>query len=108
MSNLQLLQAYPPADVTELLAQSDALRLFSARESAAGIGDSRDTRVREAADGARAAAEQVNAAARRLWSAATDLAAGAAVKAVVLNEGDQNDSGGGDEQNGSYRSTYVP
>lgn len=109
-SNLQLLQAYPPADVPELLAQSNALRLYSVGDIASGNGDSGEQMLREAADGARAAAEKVNAAARRLWSAATDLAVDAAEKMVTLNEGVQHNGGGssgdgsGNEHNGDDRS----
>lgn len=74
-SNLQLLQAYPPTEVPEILAQSEALRLFSARGDAARAGGLAEQRAKEAADGAKQAAEQVNAAARRFWNAASDLAA---------------------------------
>lgn len=81
-SNLQLLQAYPPTDVPELLARSEALRLFSARGEAARAGSLAEQRAREAADGAKAAAEHVNAAARRFWNAATDFAAEVAVGAA--------------------------
>lgn len=90
-SNLQLLQAYPPTDVPEILARSEALRLFSARGDAARTGLLTEQRAREAADGAKAAAEHVNAAARRLWNAATDfateVAVGAAEKMAGLGEG---------------------
>lgn len=85
-SNLQLLQAYPPTDVPDILAQSEALRLFSARGDAARAGELAEQRAREVADGAKQAAEQVNAAARRLWSAASDLAAGAAERVVAMND----------------------
>lgn len=85
-SNLQLLQAYPPTDVPEILAQSEALLLFSARGNAARAGGLREQRAREAAEGATQVAEQVNAAAKRFWSAATDLAAGAAERMVAMNE----------------------
>lgn len=86
-SNLQLLQAYPPTDVPEILAQSEALRLFSARGDAARAGGLTEQRAREAAEGAKVAAEQINAAARKLWNAATDLAAGAAEKMAGVGEG---------------------
>ncbi|CAN0177550.1 unnamed protein product [Scytosiphon promiscuus] len=85
-SNLQLLQAYPPTDVPDILAQSEALRLFSARGDAARAGELAEQRAREVADGAKQAAEQVNAAARRLWSAASDLAVGAAERVAAMNE----------------------
>lgn len=74
-SNLQLLQAYPPTEVPEVLAQSESLRLFSARGDAARGGGLAEQRAKEASDGAKQAAEQVNAAARRFWNAASDLAA---------------------------------
>ncbi|CAM9453657.1 unnamed protein product, partial [Laminaria digitata] len=77
-SNLQLLQSYPPTGVPEILAQSEALRLLSARGDAARTGGLNEQLAREASDGAKQAAEHVNAAARRFWNAATDLAAGAA------------------------------
>lgn len=92
-SNLQLLQAYPPTDVPELLARSEALQLFSARGDAASVGGStsaggsREQRAREAAEGARAAAEQVNVVARKFWNAAADLAVGAAERMSNINEG---------------------
>lgn len=86
-SNLQLLQAYPPTDVPEILAQSEALRLFSARGDAARAGGLAEQRAKEAADGAKQAAEQVNAAARRFWNVASDFAAGAAERVAGLNEG---------------------
>ncbi|CAN0021830.1 unnamed protein product [Ectocarpus sp. 8 AP-2014] len=96
-SNLQLLQAYPPTDVPEILAQSEALRLFSARGDAARAGGLAEQRAREAADGAKQAAEQVNAAARRFWNVASDFAAGAAERVAGLNEGAYmaDSSGGG-------------
>lgn len=86
-SNLQLLQAYPPTDVPQLLARSEALRICSARGGEASAGDSREQGSREAAEGARAAAEQVNVVARKLWNAATDLAVGAAERMSSINEG---------------------
>ncbi|CAM9195266.1 unnamed protein product [Hapterophycus canaliculatus] len=85
-SNLQLLQAYPPTDVPDILAQSEALRLFSARGDAARAGELAEQRAREVADGAKQAAEQVNAAARRLWSVASELAVGAAERVVAIND----------------------
>lgn len=92
-SNLQLLQAYPPTDVPEILAQSEALQLFSARGDAASVVGSREQRAREAAESARAAAEQVNVVARKLWNAAADLAAGAAVRMSNINEGSDDHQG---------------
>lgn len=85
-ANLQLLQAYPPTDIPEILAQSEALRLFSARGDAARTGVLPEQRAREAAEGAKLAAEQMNAAARRLWSVAADLAAGAAERVAGMGE----------------------
>lgn len=104
-SDLQLLQAYPPTDIPEILARSEALRLFSARGDAARTRTLTEQRGREAAEGAKAAAEHVNAAARRLWNAATDfateVAAGAAEtmeRMAIMTEGhgslDLSDSGG--------------
>lgn len=114
-SNLQLLQAYPPTDVPDILARSEALRLFSARGDAARAGGLTEQRAREAAAGAKQAAEQVNAAARRFWNAATDMAAGAAEKIAAMDEGaykyhagidddgsdDDGDDGGGGGNCGS-------
>lgn len=86
VSNLQLLQDYPPTDVPEILAQSEALRLYSARGNAARAGALQEQQAREAVEGARQAAEQVNAAARRFWNTSADLAVGAAEKIAALSE----------------------
>ena len=100
-SNLQLLQSYPPTEVPEILAQSEALRLFSARGDAARTGSLNEQLAREASDGAKQAAEHVNAAARRFWNAATDLAAGAAERMATMADGEETlqvvfaDRGGG-------------
>ena len=88
-SNLQLLQSYPPTEVPEILAQSEALRLFSARGDAVRTGGLNEQLAREASDGAKQAAEHVNAAARRFWNAATDLAAGAAERMATMADGEE-------------------
>ncbi|CAM9861736.1 unnamed protein product [Discosporangium mesarthrocarpum] len=86
-SNLKLLQDYPPTDMTRLLAQSRALRMYSAHfEDTVGEEDMgkrwmterAEARAREAAESAKAAAEQVNAVMRRLWVTAGELTSGAA------------------------------
>lgn len=105
-SNLQLLQSYPPTEVPEILAQSEALRLLSARGDAARTGGLNEQLAREASDGAKQAAEHVNAAARRFWNAATDLAAGAAERMATMADGEETlevvftDSGGGGDSGG--------
>lgn len=85
-SNLQLLQAYPPTDVPEILGQSEALRRYSEGGDPGRLGGLAEQRARDAAEGAKAAAEHINAAAKKLWNAATDLAAGAAEKMVGIND----------------------
>lgn len=77
-ANLQLLQAYPPTDVPDLLARSEALRLYDEKQKGSG-GYEADGQGREVE---RSPAEHFNAAAKKLWNVATDLAAGAAEKMV--------------------------